>query len=72
MVNFKNIREEIARAERHEHPERLMRITLECGHFRLQQWQNAVGGIGFHTNCNICSAVPVTRLIVNMEETGVL
>lgn len=73
MVNFKSLPEEIASAARFEHPERMMRITLECGHFRLMQWQQCgVGGIGFHTNCDICAPIPVTRLIVNMEETGVL
>ena len=72
MVDYKNIREEFARAERLEHPERLMRITLECAHFRLQTWQNVGGGgIGFHTNCHVCPD-KASRLIVNMEETGVL
>lgn len=63
-------------AARFEHPLRQMRVTLECGHLRLMQWQNcAVGGIGWSTQCNVCTqdkGSQVSRVIVNVEETGVL
>jgi hypothetical protein len=76
---LKTIKELIADQEsaaRFEHPERLMRITLECGHFRLQQFiVAATGGIGWSTACKICEETQgkqVVRVIVNVEETGTL
>jgi hypothetical protein len=66
---MKELQAKIASAARFEHPDRLMRITLECAHMRLMPFQDALGGIGWSTNCKICN---VSRLIVNQEETGVL
>ncbi len=56
-------------AARLEHPERLMRITLECAHLRLMPFVDSLGGIGWSTQCNICN---VGRVIVNVEETGAI
>jgi hypothetical protein len=56
-------------AAKYEHPERLLRITLECAHMRLMKFIDSLGGIGWSTHCNICDT---TRKIVNVEETGVL
>jgi hypothetical protein len=69
------VRQEMESAERLEHPMRLLRITLECGHFRLMPWQDCLGGIGWSTQCNICTEAKgsqVGRQIVNVEETGAL
>lgn len=59
-----------ARALRH--PQRAMRVTLECGHLRLMPYINTVMGIGAFTNCRICPPQPNGRLVVNREETGLL
>lgn len=73
---IKDIIADMALAARFEHPQRLMRITLECGHYRLMEAINCTaGGIGWSTACKICEenqGKQVTRLIVNQEETGVL
>lgn len=73
---IKQIIEEQELAAKFQHPERLMRITLECGHLRLQQFLvAATGGIGWSTACKICEEIQgkqVVRVIVNVEETGVL
>lgn len=71
------IEEALASAKRLEHPDRLVRITLECAHYRLMLARDCLGGIGWSTACNICPPSPETgyrpaRLIVNQEETGVL
>jgi len=58
-----------ARAFRH--PQRLMRVTLECAHLRLLPWNVTVTGIGSHTLCQVCPDKP-SRTVVNIEETGVL
>lgn len=72
----RKLSEELASAERHQNPNRLMRITLECGHFRLMPWRDCnVGGIGWSTQCNMCTedqGRQVSRQIVNQEETGTL
>jgi hypothetical protein len=71
-----NLLEQVAAAARFEHPQRLMRITLECGHYRLMEACNCTGGgIGWSTACKLCEesqSKQVVRLIVNVEETGVL
>jgi hypothetical protein len=66
---MKQLHDKLDAAARFEHPERLMRVTMECAHMRLMTFRNSIGGIGFNTTCNICS---VARVIVNVEETGVL
>lgn len=72
----KQLQERVEAAARFELPERKMRITLECGHLRLMPWYDCVaGGIGWSTACRICEEVQgkqASRLIVNVEETGVL
>ena len=70
------IQSEIELAARLEHPERLLRITLDCGHLKLTEARiMETGGIGWSTGCHICPADPgqvCVRKIVNVEETGVL
>ena len=51
--------------------QRSMRVTLECGHFRLLPWNVTLTGIGSETSCFICPARPV-RTVVNIEETGII
>jgi len=60
---------EEARALRH--PQRSMRVTLECAHMRLMSANATAMGIGASTMCPICPDKP-TRLVVNIEETGIL
>lgn len=62
-----------ARALRH--PWRAMRVALECGLLRLLPWHSTVMGVGAYTGCRICPSADggwVERLVVNVEETGVL
>lgn len=68
---MKDLQDKVNAAAKFEHPERLVRLTLECAHLRLEQFQNCMPGtsIGWSTTCNICG---VSRAIVNQEETGVL
>lgn len=51
-------------------PRRAMRTTLECGHYRLLPWNVTVTGIGSYTACFVCADRP-SRLVVNVEETGI-
>jgi hypothetical protein len=69
---LKQLYAEVDAAARFEHPKRKMRITLECGHYRLMEAHLCVaGGIGWSTVCKVCPDGP-SRVIVNQEETGVL
>ncbi len=73
MNKRQEIINEMEAAAKFEHPYRLIRFTLECGHFKLSEASLNAGGIGFSTNCSICSETrtnTVTRQVVNMEETG--
>ena len=58
------------------HPQRAMRVLLECGHLRLMPWNATVMGIGAQTACGICPAPEgkphIVRLVVDVAETGVL
>lgn len=58
-------------ARQHRHPQRAMRVVLECAHMRLMSWNVTVTGIGSHTMCPICPDKP-TRQVVDIQETGVL
>lgn len=58
-------------AVQHIHPQRLMRVTLECAHHRLLPWNLTGTGIGSQTLCVICPDQPV-RTVVDIQETGVL
>lgn len=58
-------------AQNFRHPQRLMRVSLECGHVRLLPWNVAGTGIGSYTLCSVCPDRP-QRAAVNLEETGVL
>ena len=58
-------------AREHRHPQRAMRVTLECGHMRLMSWHSSAMGISASTICLICVDQP-SRLVVNLEETGIL
>jgi hypothetical protein len=62
-------------ARKFEHPNRLMRLTLECGHLKLSEASMGVGVIGFSSLCKICSehkGRSISRQIVKEEETGEL
>lgn len=73
---MKKILADVDAAARFEHPQRQMRITLNCGHLRLMKFIHCTaGGIGWSTACEICEEIQgkqVIRQIVNQEETGVL
>lgn len=58
-------------AQNFRHPQRLMRVSLECGHARLLPWNVTGTGVGSYTLCSVCPDRP-ERLAVNIEETGVL
>lgn len=55
---------------------RSMRVTLECAHMRLMPRLDTIMGIGARTACMICPMTETgtwqSRLVVNIEETGVL
>lgn len=66
------IQEAATQAALFEHPERAMRVVLECAHMRLMPWHVAnQSSIGASTLCRVCSGGP-SRLIVEVQETGVL
>lgn len=69
-MTTKQIIDAVESAARLQHPQRAMRITLECGHIKLGAWNMCVMGIGAFSGCALCD--DVVRLVVNMEETGVL
>ena len=71
MMSSESIAAAVAEAEAHRQPRRAMRVTLECAHLRLLPWQDTIMGIGAQTGCLICPDRP-TRVVVNIEETGVL
>jgi hypothetical protein len=56
---------------------RAMRVTLECGHFRLTPAFYTGQGVGAFTSCSLLGCRDseyggTSRLVVNVEETGVL
>jgi len=58
-------------ARAHRHPQRLMRVTLECSHLRLMPWNVTGTGVGSHTLCPVCPDRPA-RIVVGIDETGAL
>jgi hypothetical protein len=73
---FQQLNDAIEAARSGFGPQRAMRVTLECAHLRLMSAIATVMGIGSQTTCRICpigdDGYPVTRTVVNIEETGVL
>jgi electron transfer flavoprotein alpha/beta subunit len=76
MKQNREIRDALEEAAALRHPQRAMRVTLECGHLRLMPWIGTVMGIGAQTSCAICpkseDSYPPSRVVVNCEETGTL
>lgn len=71
MTNVDAIFKAQREARAHQHPQRLMRVTLECSHLRLLPWNVTGTGIGSRTMCPVCPDKP-SRIVVGIEETGVL
>jgi len=70
MIDIEQLKHDLDEAIALRHPQRTMRVTLECGHLRLLPWSSTVLGIGASTLCRLCA--DADRLVVNVEETGVL
>lgn len=59
-------------AAEHRGPHRAMAVTLECGHLRLMPQINTVMGPGALTGCGMCGDDCPARMVIKVEETGVL
>lgn len=76
MISTQQILHDIEEARAFRHPERAMRVLLACSHLRLIPAFAIGAGVGSHTACGICPRAEdggwVTRLVVDIAETGVL
>ena len=76
MPNVQQILHDIDEARALRHPQRAMRVLLECGHLRLMPNIATATGVGSHTACGICpkdgDGRRPTRLVVDIAETGEL
>jgi hypothetical protein len=59
-------------AAEHRGPHRAMAVTMECGHLRLLPQIATVMGPGAMTGCRMCGEDRPARVVVKVEETGVL
>lgn len=72
-MDSKQLQKDMEAAHQFKGDCRAMRVTLECSHIRLMPYINCIMGIGSFTRCIICEPERgKDRLVVNIEETGVL
>lgn len=70
MSTYESMLAEVEAARTGTHPHRLMRVTLDCGHYKLMPKIDTAMGIGAFTGCRYCP-VGTDPMVVNVEETGV-
>ena len=73
-ADIDKILRDVEEAKALRHPERAMRVLLECGHLRLMPYIDTAMGVGSFTGCVFCAVNGVwgSRLVVDIAETGVL
>jgi hypothetical protein len=59
-------------ARLHRGPHRAVAVTMECGHLRLLSALACTMGPGAWTGCRMCGDDFPARMVVKVEETGVL